>query len=152
MKLRKKRGFGYFRGYNINSTVRLARYFVSINKAILQVSLSPRPYRQIPGWQRRTNGKSLKNTNSRYLSSLAMWMNYPGNYIGRNGVEVIKENEKFVMCSRSPQKLGLGHFTLPFSRGQKGNETKRKTHIQRSDFKAFLFPLPSSLLKYLFYA
>ena len=37
------------------------------------------------------------------------------NQIGRNGVQGKKEKEKFtVMCSRSPQNLEFGHFTLLF--------------------------------------
>ena len=42
------------------------------------------------------------------------------NQIGRSGVQVKKENEKFtVVRSRSPQKLERGHFTLLFCRRQR---------------------------------
>ena len=40
-----------------------------------------------------------------------------GNRTNGNGVQVETENDKFtVICSRSPQNLGFGHFTLLFGR------------------------------------
>ena len=44
------------------------------------------------------------------------------NQIGRSGVQVKEENEKFtVVRSRSPQNLICGHFTLLFCRGWQRN-------------------------------
>ena len=48
--------------------------------------------------------------------------------IGRSGVQVKKEDGKFtVVCSRSPQNLEFGHFTLLFCRGRQRNVPKCKT-------------------------
>ena len=53
------------------------------------------------------------------------------NQIGRSSVQVKKENEKFtVVCSRSPQNIKCGHFTLLFCRGRQRNVPKCKTHLQ----------------------
>ena len=53
------------------------------------------------------------------------------NRIGRNGVQVETENEKFtVMCSRSPQSFELGHFTLLFGRARWRNVPKFVTRMQ----------------------
>ena len=57
------------------------------------------------------------------------------NQIGRSGVQVKKENEKFtVVCSRSPQNLKCGHFTLLFCSGRQGNVPECKTHVQSDSF------------------
>ena len=57
------------------------------------------------------------------------------NQIGRSGVQVKKENEKFtVVRSRSPQNLKCGHFTLLFCRGRQRNVPKCKTHAQSDCF------------------
>ena len=57
------------------------------------------------------------------------------NQIGCSGLQVKKENEKFtVMCSRSPQNLKCGHFTLLFCRGRQRNVRKSKTHVQSDCF------------------
>ena len=57
------------------------------------------------------------------------------NQIGRSGVQVKKENEKFtVVRSRSPQNLKCGHFTLLFCRGRQRNVPKCKTHVQSDCF------------------
>ena len=70
------------------------------------------------------------------------------NQIGRSGVQVKKENEKFTVGrSRSPQNLKCGHFTLLFCRGRQRNVPKCKTHVQTYCFVALSLPLPSSLLK-----
>ena len=53
------------------------------------------------------------------------------NRIGRNGVKVKTENEKFaVVCSRSPKYLEFGHFTLLFCRGRQRNVQKHIKHVQ----------------------
>ena len=58
-----------------------------------------------------------------------------GNYIDKNDVQVRKENEKFtVVCSRSPQNLKFGHFTLLFSRGRQRNVQKHIMHVQSDCF------------------
>ena len=57
------------------------------------------------------------------------------NQIGRSGVQVKKENEKFTVArSRSPQNLKWGHFTLLFCRGRQRNVAKCKTHVQSDVF------------------
>ena len=57
------------------------------------------------------------------------------NQIGRSGVQVKKENEKFtIVCSCSPKNLESGHFTLLFCRGQQRNVPKCKTHVQSDCF------------------
>ena len=57
------------------------------------------------------------------------------NQIGRGGVQVKKENEKFtVVRSSSPQKLKCGHFMLVFCRGRQRNVLKCKTHVQSDCF------------------
>ena len=57
------------------------------------------------------------------------------NQIGRSGVQVKKENEKFtVVRSRSPQNLKCGHFMLSFCRGRQRNAPKCKTHAKRDCF------------------
>ena len=58
------------------------------------------------------------------------------NKTGGNGVQVQTENEKFtVVCSRSPQDLEFGHFTLLFGRVRRRNVPKFKTHIQGLCFR-----------------
>ena len=53
------------------------------------------------------------------------------NEIGRGGVQVKRQNENFtVVCSRSPQNLEFGHFTLLFCRGRQRNVPKFITHVQ----------------------
>ena len=52
-----------------------------------------------------------------YFNSLNFYKNgeLSRNQIGRSGIKVKKENEKFtVVRSRSPQNLKCGHFTLLF--------------------------------------
>ena len=68
--------------------------------------------------------------------------NYPcGKQIGRSGVQVKEENEKFtVLRSRSPQNLQCGHFTLLFCRGRQRNVPKCKTHVQ-SDCLQLIKPI-----------
>ena len=57
------------------------------------------------------------------------------NQIGRSGLQVKKENEKFTAVrSRSPQNLECGHFMLLFCRGQQRNVPKCKTHVQSDCF------------------
>ena len=54
-----------------------------------------------------------------YFNSLNFYKNgeLSRNQIGRSGVQVKKENEKFTAVrSRSPQNLKCGHFTLLFCR------------------------------------
>ena len=59
----------------------------------------------------------------------------PRNQIGSSGVQDKKENKKFtVVCSRSPQNLEFGHFTLLFCKRRERNVPKRKTHVQRDCF------------------
>ena len=73
----------------------------------------------------------------------------PRNQIGRSGVQVKKENEKFpVAFSRSPHNLEFGHFTLLFCRARQRNVAKFKTHVQRDCFCSFaccFVVLPSPL-------
>ena len=72
-----------------------------------------------------------------YFNSLDFYKNgqLPRNQIGRSGVQVKKENEKFtVVRSRSPQNLKCGHFTLLFCRGRQRNVPKCKTHVQSDCF------------------
>ena len=53
------------------------------------------------------------------------------NQIGRSTVQVKEENETFtVVCSRSPQNVEIGHFTLLFCRERQRNVSKCKTHVQ----------------------
>ena len=90
-----------------------------------------------------------------YFNSLNFYKNgeLSRNQIGRSGVQVKKENEKFtVVRSRSPQNLKCGHFTLLFCRRRQRNVPKCKTHVQSNFFwlicfAALSFPSPSSLLK-----
>ena len=68
-----------------------------------------------------------------YFNSLNFYKNgeLSRNQIGRSGVQVKKENEKFtVVRSRSLQNLKCGHFTLLFCRGRQRNVSKCKTHVQ----------------------
>ena len=72
-----------------------------------------------------------------YFNSLNFYRNdeLSRNQIGRSGVQVKKENEKFiVVCSRSPTNLEFGHFTLLFCRGRQRNVPKCKTHVQSDCF------------------
>ena len=72
-----------------------------------------------------------------YFNSLSFYKTgeLSRNQIGRSGVQVKKENEKFtVMRSRSPQNLKCGHFTLLFCRGRQRNVLKCKTHVQSDCF------------------
>ena len=72
-----------------------------------------------------------------YLNSFNFYNNgeLPRDQTGRSGVQVKKENEKFtVVCSRSPQNLEFGHFTLLFCRGRQRNVPKCKTHVQSDCF------------------
>ena len=65
-----------------------------------------------------------------YFNSLNFYKNgeLSRNQICRSGVQVKKENEKFtVVCSRSPQNLKCGHFTLLLCRGRQRNIPKCKT-------------------------
>ena len=66
-----------------------------------------------------------------YFNSLNFYKNgeLSRNQIGRSGIQVKKENEKFtVVRSRSP------HFTLLFCRGRQRNVPKCKTHVQSDCF------------------
>ena len=57
------------------------------------------------------------------------------NQIGRSGVQVKNENEKFaVVLTRSPQNLKCGHFRWLFCRGQQKNVSKCKAHMQSDCF------------------
>ena len=57
------------------------------------------------------------------------------NQIGRSGVQVRKENEKFtVVRSCSPQNLQRSHFTLLFCRERQINVPKCKTPVQSDYF------------------
>ena len=72
-----------------------------------------------------------------YFNSLNFYKNgeLSRKQIGRSGVQVKKENEKFtVLRSRSPQNLQCGHFTLLFCRGRQRNVPKCKTHAQSNCF------------------
>ena len=61
----------------------------------------------------------------------------PRNQIGRRVIGIKKENEKFtVVCSRSPQILEFGHFTLLFCTGRHRNVPKFKTHVQGDCFSS----------------
>ena len=53
------------------------------------------------------------------------------NQIGRSGVQVKKQNEKFtVLCSRRPQNIEFGRFTLLFHRErQKMYQNLKRTCI-----------------------
>ena len=54
-----------------------------------------------------------------FLQLVQCNLNIPLNRFGRNGVQAKTENEKFaVMCSRSPQNLKFGNFTLLFGRAR----------------------------------
>ena len=56
-----------------------------------------------------------------YFNSLNFYKNGElfRNQIGRSGVQVKKENEKFIVVRlRSPQNLKCGHFTLLFCSGR----------------------------------
>ena len=87
-----------------------------------------------------------------YFNSLNFYKNaeLPRNQIGKSGVQVKKENEKFtVVRSRSSQNLKCGHSTLLFCRGRQRNVPKCKTHVQSDIFcaiqpTALSLPLPSS--------
>ena len=53
------------------------------------------------------------------------------NQIGRIGIQVKKESEKFAAVrSRSPQNLKCGNFTLLFCRGRQRTVPKCKMHVQ----------------------
>ena len=53
------------------------------------------------------------------------------NRTGGHSVQFETESETFtVMCSRSPQNLEFGHFTLLFGRARLGNVPKFITHMQ----------------------
>ena len=92
-----------------------------------------------------------------YFNSLNFYRNgeLSRNQIGRSGVQVKKENEKFtVVRSHSTQNLNCGHLTLLFCRGRQRNVPKctrtcraivfaHKTYF----FAALSLPSPSSLLK-----
>ena len=68
-----------------------------------------------------------------------MWPNYPITDQVENGVQVEKEIEKFlVMCSRSPQNLGFGYFTLLFGRARWRNVPKFITHVQGLCFSHYI--------------
>ena len=72
-----------------------------------------------------------------YFNSLNFYKNeeLSRNQIGRNGVQVKKENEKFpVVRSRSLQNLKFGHFTMLFCRGRQSNVQECKTHVQNACF------------------
>ena len=72
-----------------------------------------------------------------YFNSFNFYRNgeLPRNQIGRSGVKGKEDNEKFtVMCSRSPQNLEFGHFTLLFCRERHENVPKLKTHVQSDCF------------------
>ena len=73
-----------------------------------------------------------------YFNSLNFYKNgeLSRNQIGRSGVQVKKENEKFtVVRLRSPRNLKCGHFTLLFfHRGRQRNVPKCKTHVQSDCF------------------
>ena len=59
----------------------------------------------------------------------------PRNQIGRRVIRVKKENEIFtVICSRSPQILVFGHFTLLFCTRWRRNVAKFKMHVQGDCF------------------
>ena len=68
-----------------------------------------------------------------------MWPNYPITEQVENGVQVETEIEKFfVMCSRSPQNLGFGYFTLFFGRARWRNVPKFITHVQGLCFSHYI--------------
>ena len=75
-----------------------------------------------------------------YLNPSNLYKNceLPRNQIGRHVIRVKKENEKFtaVVCSRSPQILEFGHFTLLFCTGRHRNVPKFKTHVQGDCFSS----------------
>ena len=91
-----------------------------------------------------TTKTSLENTSllhlcyfREYFNSLNFYKSgeLSRNQIGRSGVQVKKENEKFtVVCSRSLQNLKCGHFTLLFCSGRQGNVPECKTHVQSDSF------------------
>ena len=72
-----------------------------------------------------------------YFNSLNFYKNgeLSRNQIGRSGVQVKKENDKFtVVRSRSPQNLKCGHFTLLSCRGRQRNVPNCKTQVQSDYF------------------
>ena len=72
-----------------------------------------------------------------YFNSLNFYKNgeLSRNQIGRSGVQVKKENEKFaVVLSRSLQNLKCGHFKLLFCGERQRNVLKCKTHVQSDCF------------------
>ena len=70
-----------------------------------------------------------------YFNSLNKNGELSRNQIGRSGVQVKKENEKFtVVLSRSPQNLKCGHFTFLFCRGRQRNVPKCKTYVHSDWF------------------
>ena len=101
------------------------------------------------GTLRMQNGNANENVTGKYnffsfvllrdyFDSFKLYTNrdkLPRNQIGRSGVQVKKENEKFtVLCSRSPKHLEFGHFTLLFCRGRQRNVPKLKTLVQTDCF------------------
>ena len=78
-----------------------------------------------------------------YFNSLNFYKNgeLSRNQIDRSGIQVKKENEKFIAVrSHSPQNLKCGNFLLLFCRGRQKNVPKCKTHVQ-SDCFCSLNPL-----------
>ena len=74
-----------------------------------------------------------------YFNSFNLYKNseLPENQIGKNGVQVKEENEKYtVVCSRSFRNLEFGQITLLFRRGRQGNVLKLKTHVQGDCFSS----------------
>ena len=68
-----------------------------------------------------------------YSNSLNFYRNgeLSRNQIGRSGVQVKKENEKFTVCSCSPKNLEFGHFTLLFCRGRQEMYQNENAHAER---------------------
>ena len=81
-----------------------------------------------------------ENTSSRYLyyfaiipilSTCTMWPNHPVTEKLGTAFKLGQRMKKItVMCSRSPQNLEFGHFTLLFGLGLQRNVPKFMTHMQ----------------------
>ena len=81
----------------------------------------------------------------------------PRNQIGRHGISVEKENEKFtVVCSRSPQSLEFGHLRCCFAENSKKYMYQNIKCMRKAIFflmkpivaLSLLLPLSLSLVKF----
>ena len=124
------------------------------------LTLTDRPYGAMPFFSLLTfnslplncnkmrDGNAIDNVTLKYVTfiSFVLLPNYFNSFnfytndelhrsqIGWSGVQVKKEDEKFtVLCSRSPQDLEFGNFTL-FCRERQRNLPQFKTPVQSDCF------------------